>query len=104
MANFPSAGPRSLEASAGHDSLDRQEAALKACVETRSVIASASPGGEGALRLAVIVAVIMWLICGLAGSAMLAGPGGIHWKAVAKGPITLVRAFNEEPVTYPGPS
>jgi hypothetical protein len=26
-----------------------------------------------------------------------------HWKAIAKGPITLADAFNEKPVTYPGP-
>jgi len=33
----------------------------------------------------------IWLVCGLAGAWM-------------KGPITLSKAFNDDPVTYPGPS
>ena len=45
-------------------------------------------------------AVFVWLLCGLAGAWML---GDLDdWKTIARGPITLVRAFNEDPVTYPG--
>jgi len=27
----------------------------------------------------------------------------MHWKPIAKGPITLIKAFNDSPVSYPGP-
>lgn len=46
------------------------------------------------------VALFIWLMCGLAGAWML---DSLHWKPIAKGPITLAKAFNEKPVTYPGP-
>jgi hypothetical protein len=52
------------------------------------------------MKLFVGLAVFMWLLCGLAGAWMLKGDGDLHWKAIAKGPITLIKAFNEEPVTY----
>jgi hypothetical protein len=29
--------------------------------------------------------------------------GDLHWKPIAKGPITLAKAFRDDPVTYPGP-
>jgi len=52
------------------------------------------------MKVVVGVALLLWLICGLAGAWML---GDMHWKPIAKGPITLVKAFDEKPVTYPGP-
>lgn len=56
------------------------------------------------MKLFVAVAVFIWLLCGLAGTWMLEGGGGGHWMLIAKGPITLVKAFNEDPPTLPGPS
>ena len=47
------------------------------------------------------VGAFIWMICGLAGGLMM---GDLHWKPIAKGPITLSKAFNDDPVTYPGPS
>jgi hypothetical protein len=53
------------------------------------------------MKLLVGFALLFWLICGLGGAWRL---GDMHWKQIAKGPITLIKAFNENPVTYPGPS
>lgn len=47
-------------------------------------------------------AVFFWLICGLGGAWWLDELDADHWKTIARGPITLARAFNENPVTYPG--
>ena len=46
-------------------------------------------------------AVFFWLLCGFIGAWMLEKQGDL--KAIAKGPITLVKAMNDNPVTYPGP-
>lgn len=54
-------------------------------------------------RTVLLILVAFWLICGFAGSWRLEGRGNMQWKSIAKGPLTLVRAFNEKPVTYPGP-
>jgi len=53
------------------------------------------------VKLIVAVAVFAWLLCGVAGDWMLEGSGELHWKKVAKGPITLIQAFREKPVTFP---
>jgi hypothetical protein len=52
------------------------------------------------MKLFVALGVVFWLLCGLVGAWMLEGPDDLHWKMIAKGPITLVRAFNENPVDY----
>jgi hypothetical protein len=57
-----------------------------------------------ALKALVACALFIWLLCGFAGAWMLDRLGDLHWKVIARGPITLVRAFNEKPVTYPGPN
>jgi hypothetical protein len=54
------------------------------------------------MKLWFALAVIIWLLCGVAGAWMM-GESSIHWKTIAKGPITLAKAFKEDPVTYPGP-
>jgi len=54
------------------------------------------------MKLAVGIFVFIWVICGVAG-AWMKGETSVHWKTIAKGPITLVKAFNENPPTYPGP-
>ncbi len=48
-------------------------------------------------------AVFIWLLCGFIGAWMMEGGGHLHWKKIAKGPITLVHAINDNPVTFPGP-
>jgi len=55
------------------------------------------------MKLAVGIAVILWLLCGLIGDWMLEGSDDLHFKAIAYGPITLADALNEHPVSYPGP-
>lgn len=52
------------------------------------------------MKLWLGIALLVWLICGLAGAWRL---GELHWKPIAKGPITLAKAFDDNPVTYPGP-
>ena len=55
------------------------------------------------VKFFVTFAIILWLICGVGGSAWEDGFGNMHFKKIAKGPITLVHAINDNPVTYPGP-
>ena len=55
------------------------------------------------MKLFVAVMIFFWLLCGLIGAWMLEGGDNLHFKSIAKGPLTLVKAFNEKPVTYPGP-
>jgi hypothetical protein len=55
------------------------------------------------MKLLVGVAVFIWVICGLSGAWRLGELDSHHWKSIAKGPITLARAFSEKPVSYPGP-
>jgi hypothetical protein len=52
------------------------------------------------LKLVFTFFLVFWLICGVAGAWRL---GDMRAKTIARGPIALVRAFNENPVTYPGP-
>jgi hypothetical protein len=42
-----------------------------------------------------------WLICGLIGAWWL---GSVHIETIAKGPISLAKAYNDNPVNYPGPN
>ena len=53
------------------------------------------------MKLLVIILAIIWFLCGLVGAWWL---DDVHLKRVALGPITLVRAFNDQPVNYPGPN
>ena len=55
------------------------------------------------MKLFVIFVIFVWLICGFIGAWWQEGAGNMHFKTIAKGPITLVHAFNDKPVTYPGP-
>jgi hypothetical protein len=57
-------------------------------------------GGDG-MRI-LTFAVLLWLFCGVAGGWMLDGYN-MHLKAIALGPISLVKGFNDTPVTYRGP-
>ena len=53
------------------------------------------------MKLFVVIAIFVWLICGLAGDWMSHGGGDLRWKKVIRGPITLIEAFNDDPVTIP---
>jgi hypothetical protein len=55
------------------------------------------------MKLFVILAIFIWLVCGFFGAWMLEGGGNMHLKTIARGPISLVKGFNENPVSYPGP-
>jgi hypothetical protein len=62
-------------------------------------------GSKGvAMKLFIAFAVFVWLVCGFAGAWRLEGLDELHWKTIALGPISLVKAFNEDPITYPGPN
>jgi hypothetical protein len=54
------------------------------------------------MKLWIGFALFFWLICGLAGAWWLDELDKDHLKTIALGPISLARAFNENPVTYPG--
>ena len=48
-------------------------------------------------------ALVLWFLCGLGGAWALEGVHHMHWQTIAKGPISLAKAYNENPVSYPGP-
>jgi len=54
------------------------------------------------MKLAVGIFVVVWLLCGLAGAWMLHPEGELGLKPIARGPITLVEAFQERPDKFPG--
>jgi hypothetical protein len=55
------------------------------------------------MKLLVGVILFIWLICGLVGAWRLDDLDLDHWQTIARGPITLAQAFNDKPVSYPGP-
>ena len=56
------------------------------------------------MKYAVILIVLVWLLSGLAGAWMLDDLDSDHWKTIARGPMTLAKAVQEDPVTAPGSS
>jgi hypothetical protein len=68
-----------------------------------------SPGDDTftvgvAMKVAIGFLVVLWLLCGLVGAWWMEGSDNLHWKTIARGPISLVEAYNENPMTYPGPN
>ena len=55
----------------------------------------------GAVGLGGGVGVFVWGLCGAIGAWILDDLNSRHWKMIAKGPITMVRAINEHPVSIP---
>lgn len=55
------------------------------------------------MKFAFGVIVFLWLLAGLVGAWWMDDLDVDHWKEIAKGPITLAEAYNENPVHYPGP-
>ena len=56
------------------------------------------------MKYAVAFVVFVWLLCGLIGAWWLDDLKPQYWLVIAKGPISLARAYNESPPSYPGPS
>lgn len=54
------------------------------------------------MKAFVVFAVLVWFFCGVAGAWGLGKLDTDHWQDIARGPLTLVEAFNQ-PVNYPGP-
>ncbi len=54
------------------------------------------------MKLAISIALVFWLGAGLVGAWMLDDLDSDHWKMIARGPITLGKALQEHPVTFPG--
>jgi len=53
------------------------------------------------MKLALGIALFVWLMCGLIGAWMLDDLDLQDWKVIARGPITLARALNDHPVAIP---
>lgn len=58
--------------------------------------------GLETMKWAIGIFVFLWLLSGLLGAWWLDDLDSEHWKVIAKGPITLVRAYKENPTTVPG--
>jgi len=57
--------------------------------------------GGIAMKFAICVFAVLWFLCGVAGAWMLDDLNADHWKMIAKGPITLVRAANDTTISWP---
>ncbi len=47
------------------------------------------------MRSFLALAVVLWVLCGMIGAWMLQADGDVRLEMIARGPITLVKAFNE---------
>jgi hypothetical protein len=56
------------------------------------------------MKLAFGFLVFLWVFMGLLGAWWLDDLDADHWAEIAKGPITLADAYNENPPNYPGPN
>lgn len=54
------------------------------------------------MKYAIWLLVFLWFLCGLIGAKMEDDLDFQHWKTIARGPITLVHAINDNPTTVPG--
>jgi len=52
------------------------------------------------MKLLIGVLIFIWFACGTFGAMRL---GDMRSKTILRGPITMARAFSEDPVSYPGP-
>ncbi len=53
------------------------------------------------MKLWVGFTVFLWLLSGLIGAWVLDDLDLDHWKIIAQGPMTLIKAINENPVSIP---
>ena len=54
------------------------------------------------MKWAIRLLIFIWLLCGLIGAGIEGKLDRQHWKEVAKGPITLAKAVNDNPASIPG--
>jgi hypothetical protein len=54
------------------------------------------------MKYAIALLIFIWLLCGAVGAWMLGDLDRQHWKTIARGPITLAKAVNEDPARVPG--
>jgi hypothetical protein len=54
-----------------------------------------------AMKLAIGLFVVLWLLCGWAAASWMHDHS---FKTIALGPISLAQAYNDNPVSYPGPN
>lgn len=54
------------------------------------------------MKFAFWVLAVIWLLCGVIGAWMLDDLNRHHLKEIAKGPITLAKAINDNPASIPG--
>ena len=54
------------------------------------------------MKAFVALAVVIWILCGVAGSWMLHN-GEMRLKTIAYGPISLVKGYNSAPDFSPAP-
>jgi hypothetical protein len=52
------------------------------------------------MKFAVGIGPFFWLLSGIIGAWMMDDLDLVHWKRIARGPITLAEALNDEPITY----
>ena len=52
------------------------------------------------MKLLIVILLLVWLLCGLVGAWRM---DDMRLKVIARGPLTLVEALNDNPVSYPGP-
>lgn len=57
--------------------------------------------GKGVMKYAVGLFVFLWIMSGAVGAWVMGDLDRQHWDMVARGPLTLVRAINDNPVTIP---
>lgn len=54
------------------------------------------------MKFAVGILLFLWLLSGLVGAWMLDDLDSAHWKKIARGPLTLKQALDENPTSAPG--
>jgi hypothetical protein len=54
------------------------------------------------MKWVIGILVFIWLLCGIVGAGILGELDKDHWKAIARGPITLIKAIHEDPASVPG--
>jgi hypothetical protein len=53
------------------------------------------------MKWAILILLVIWFFCGLAGAWMEGDLDKDHWKMIVRGPITLVHAVNDSDAEYP---
>jgi hypothetical protein len=54
------------------------------------------------MKWALGIILFVWLLSGAAGAAMQGDLNRHNWKAIVRGPITLAKAYRDNPVQVPG--